>query len=112
LKKFLELDHKDETQPMKGKAEELVRPPFGEIKIIVRGMSTRSLSRARKTCLWEVQNVQISRRPPRMIREYKPAIVFTDEDARQLHHPHDDAIIITLTIANYTTRRVLIDNGS
>ena len=35
-----------------------------------------------------------------------------DEDARRLHHPHDDAIIITLTIANYTTRRVSIDNES
>ena len=31
---------------------------------------------------------------------------------RRLHHPHDDAIVITLAIANYTTRRVLIDNGS
>ena len=35
-----------------------------------------------------------------------------DEDARRLHHPHDDVIIITLTIANYTTRRVLIENES
>ena len=35
-----------------------------------------------------------------------------DEDARRLHHPHDDAIVITLMIANYTTRRVLIDNES
>ena len=47
-----------------------------------------------------------------MIKEDEPSIIFTDEDARQLHHPHDDAIIITLTIANYTTRRVLIDNES
>ena len=47
-----------------------------------------------------------------MIREDEPAITFMDEDARRLHHPHDDAIVITLTIANYTTRRVLIDNGS
>ena len=47
-----------------------------------------------------------------MIREDEPAITFTDEDARQLHHPHDDMIVITLTIANYTTRRVLIDNRS
>ena len=45
-----------------------------------------------------------------MIREDEPAITFTDEDARWLHHSHDDAIVITLTIANYTTRRVLIDN--
>ncbi|XP_075645001.1 uncharacterized protein LOC142615989 [Castanea sativa] len=47
-----------------------------------------------------------------MIREDEPAIIFTNEDARQLHHPHDDAIVITLTIATYTTRKVLIDNGS
>ena len=57
MKNFLGLDHKDETQPMKGKAEEPVCPLFGEIKIIVGGMSTRSSSRARKTYLWEVQNV-------------------------------------------------------
>ena len=39
-------------------------------------------------------------------------ITFTDEDAERIHHPHDDAIVITLLIANYTTRRVLVDNGS
>ena len=47
-----------------------------------------------------------------MIKEDEPTINFTNEDARRLHHPHDDAIVITLTITNYTTRRVLIDNGS
>ena len=47
-----------------------------------------------------------------MIREDEPAIIFTNEDARWLHHPYNDAIVITLAIANYTTRRVLIDNGS
>ena len=35
-----------------------------------------------------------------------------DEDAARKHHPHDDAIIITLLIADYTARRVLVDNGS
>ena len=35
-----------------------------------------------------------------------------DEDAERIHHPHDDTIIITLLIADYTTRRVLVDNGS
>ena len=42
----------------------------------------------------------------------EPAISFTDEDAERIHHPHDDAIVITLLIADYTTRRVLVDNGS
>ncbi|XP_075645345.1 uncharacterized protein LOC142616357 [Castanea sativa] len=112
LKNFLGRDHKDERQPMKGKAKEPIHPLFGEIKIIVEGMTTGSSFRARKTYLWEVQNVQIFGRPPRMIREDEPANVFMDKDARRLHHPHDDAIIITLAIANYTTKRVLIDNGS
>ena len=30
----------------------------------------------------------------------------------RIHHPHDDAIVITLLIVDYTTRRVLVDNGS
>ena len=47
-----------------------------------------------------------------MIREDELDIIFTDVDAKQLHYPHDDAIVITLTIATYTTRRVLVDNGS
>ena len=97
---------------MKGKAEEPTRPFFGEIKIIVEGTSTGISSKAKMTYLREVQNVQISRRPPMVTREDEPAIIFTNEDARWLHHPHDDAIVIILTIANYTTRRVLIDNGS
>ena len=40
------------------------------------------------------------------------AITFTDEDIERIHHPHDDAIVITLLIANYTTKKVLVDNGS
>ena len=35
-----------------------------------------------------------------------------DEDAEKVHHPHEDVIIITLLIANYTTKRVLVENGS
>ena len=42
----------------------------------------------------------------------KQAITFIDKDIERIHHPHDDAIVITLLIADYTTRRVLVDNGS
>ena len=40
------------------------------------------------------------------------AITFKDEAAERVHHPHDDIIVITLLIAYYTTRKVLVDNGS
>ena len=34
------------------------------------------------------------------------------EDARRLHHPHDNALVINIRIGDYNTHRVLIDNGS
>ena len=40
------------------------------------------------------------------------AITFTDEDVERGHHPHDDAIVITLLIVDSTTKRVLVDNES
>ena len=112
MKNFLGQDHKDERQPLKSKAEEPVRQPLGEIRVIVGGTSTGSSSKAKKTYLRVVQNVQLSSCPPRTSRVDGPAITVTNEDARRLHHPHNDAIVIVLTIANYTTRRVLVDNGS
>ena len=58
------------------------------------GMPTRSSSKAKKTYLRVVQNVQLTSRPPRTCRVDEPAITFT------------------LTIAKYITRRVLVDNWS
>ena len=59
-----------------------------------------------------VQNVQLSGRSPKTRGIDETTISFTDEEAERIHHPHDDVIVITLLIANYTTRRVLVDNGS
>ena len=92
--------------------EEPSRPILGEIRVIVGGTSAGQSSKSRKTYLKVVQNVQLSGRPPRMKVANKQAITFTDKDIRRIHHPHDDAIVITLLIVDYTTRRVLIDNGS
>ena len=33
-------------------------------------------------------------------------------DIQDLHYPHDDLLVVTLTIANYAVKRVLIDPGS
>ena len=59
-----------------------------------------------------MQNVQRAGRSPRTRNTDEQAITFTDENAERVHHPHDDAIVITLLVANYTTRRVLVDNES
>jgi len=110
LRHFVGRDHKDEK--LKGRIEEPLRPPLGEIRVIIGGTSTGQSSKSRKTYLKVVQNVQLSRQPPRMRGVNEQAITFTDENAGRVHHQHDDAIIITLLIADYMTRRVLVDNGS
>ena len=40
------------------------------------------------------------------------AITFMNADAKRVHHPYNNAIVITLLITDYTTRMVLVDNGS
>ena len=110
LKSFLGRDHKDEK--LKGKVEKSSRPPFGEIKVIIGGSSIGHSSKSKKAYLKVVQSVQLSKRSPRARTTDEQAITFTDENAERIHHPHDDAIVITLLIADYTTERVLVDNGS
>ena len=39
-------------------------------------------------------------------------ITFTEEDARKVFHPHDNALVVSLEIVGYSKRRVLVDNGS
>ena len=39
-------------------------------------------------------------------------ITFIDEDARRIQTPHDDAVVVSTTIANYDVRRIFVDNES
>jgi len=88
--------------------EERPRAPLGEIKVIVGGSALGGTSKTlRREYLYMVQSVQITRRPPKQCRMEDSPITFIEDDAQQLHHPHDDAFVITLTIADYTTRQVL-----
>ena len=110
MRHFVGRDHKDEK--LKAKMEESSRPPLGEIRVIIGGTSAGQTSKSKKTYLKVVQNVQLSRRSPKTRGIDEPTISFTDEEVERIHHPHDDAIVITLLIADYITRRVLVDNGS
>ena len=110
MRNFLGRDHRDKK--LKGKMEESSRPPLGEIRVIIGGSSTGQSSKSKKAYLKVVQSIQLSGRSPRARSMDEQAITFMDEDAERIHHPHDDALVITLLIADYTTRRVLVDNGS
>ena len=72
----------------------------------------RLSKKARKMYLRMVQSVQIFGRPPKATKVNNPAISFLEEDARQLHHLYDDALVISLSIVDFNTQLVLMDNGS
>ena len=59
-----------------------------------------------------VQNVQLTGAVSRIARRESPTIGFSEEDARHLHHPHDDALVVSIQIEDYNMHRVLVDNGS
>ena len=58
-----------------------------------------------------VQNVQITSYLLKLTKVDNPTINFSDEDARWLHHHHDDALVINLSIADFNTQRVPVENG-
>ncbi|XP_041001256.1 uncharacterized protein LOC121246989 [Juglans microcarpa x Juglans regia] len=49
-------------------------------------------------------------RPQR--RTESVAITFDERDVEVILHPHDDALVVTMQIANFRTQKILIDNGS
>ena len=69
-----------------------------------------SSRKVRNTYLQMVQNFQLIGRLPKLTRMDELMISFIEEDAKQLHHPHDNALVINLTIVDFNTQRVLVDN--
>ena len=72
----------------------------------------RSSKKAKKMYLRMEQSIQISGWPLKATKVDNPAINFIKEDDRWLHHPHNDALVISLSVVDFNTRRVLVDNGS
>ena len=81
--------------------------------MIVGGTATtRSSKKACKNYLRMVQNVQLTRFVPKIARRESPIIGFSEEDARRLHHPHDNSLVVSIRVGDYNMHRVLVDNGS
>ena len=80
--------------------------------MITRGSTSSSFKKARKAYLRMVQDIQLTGYALKMARVDNPVIGFTKEDARHLHHPHDDALVVSIRVVDYNTYRVLVDNGS
>ena len=115
LKKFVSKERTDaHTREQAPRREnDHPRPPVGDLRMIVGGTTTTGSSKkAQKTYLRMVQNVQLTGSVPKMARRESPIIEFSEDDARRLHHPHDDALVVTIRVGDYNVHRMLVDNGS
>ena len=78
--------------------------------MIVGGTATTGSSKkARKTYLRMVQNVQLIGSVPKIAQRESLIIGFLKEDARRLHHPHDDALVVSVRVGDYNVHRMLLD---
>ena len=81
--------------------------------MIVGGIAATGLSKkARKTYLRMIQNIQLTGSMPKMTRMDNLVIGFSEEDTRRLHHPYDDALVVSVRVGDYNMHRILVDNGS
>jgi len=80
--------------------------------IIEGNTASNSSKKARKTYSRMVQNVQLTRYVLKIVRIDNPVIGFIEEYAQRLHHPHNDALLVSIREGDYNTYRVLVDNRS
>ena len=70
--------------------------------MIVGGTTASGSSKkAGKAYLRMVQNVQLIEFVPKMAQIDNPVIGFIEEDVRRLHHPHVDALIVSIQVGDH-----------
>lgn len=65
---------------------------------------------AKERPLTNVHHLQ--ERPPKLFKGEDTNLMFTEEDAKWVHHPHSDALVVRVRIGSQNIYRVLVDNGS
>ncbi|KAL5548582.1 hypothetical protein UlMin_003813 [Ulmus minor] len=89
-----------------------------EVRTIIGGPSTGDTNRARKNYARQTrsapypQQVNLAEHRDKIPRLSNDPIIFTEEEASGLWHPHKDAIVVSLRIAGRKVYKILIDNGS
>ncbi|KAG7557044.1 Integrase catalytic core [Arabidopsis suecica] len=119
IEEFVEFYHKEKEDSEASNPREKKHKPNGlgtrntpkkRIDVIMGGSklcrdSIRSIKRHKKSAAIQTALGFQS-------NEQTPSISFDNSDTQGLTGPHDDALVITLDVANFEVTRCLIDNGS
>ncbi|XP_074347334.1 uncharacterized protein LOC141686183 [Apium graveolens] len=54
----------------------------------------------------------LSERPPKYFKRESADVNFREADARHMHHPHNDALVVNALIGGTNVYQMLVDNGS
>ncbi|KAG7564374.1 Integrase catalytic core [Arabidopsis suecica] len=106
---------KDNTKDQNSKRprlsnEEEPRSSKGKINVILGGskLCRDTISAIKK----HRRNVSLKANLGEEVDFQGASISFDEEETRHLERPHDDALVITLDVANFEVSRILIDTGS
>ncbi|KAL5557693.1 hypothetical protein UlMin_033904 [Ulmus minor] len=89
-----------------------------EVRTIMGGPATGDTNRARKNYARQARKnpfphqINLTRHKEKIPRLSNDPIIFTEDEAHGLWHPHTDTIVVTLRIAGQKVFRILVDNGS
>jgi hypothetical protein len=84
---------------------------IGEIHTISRGLASGGKSNSAHARSVNVEEI-LFLRPSKAQKKNLIILSFSEEDAEGVAMPHDDALVIMVTIANHAIHRILVDNGS
>ncbi|XP_077249460.1 uncharacterized protein LOC143888968 [Tasmannia lanceolata] len=95
--------------PLSPRSEMQQSQPTGVINTIMGGPAAEGTSSAaRKAYARQVNAIHTCNKKLKVKNE----IPFSDADLENLILPHDDALVITMLVANWELKKIIVDNGS
>ncbi|XP_058078570.1 uncharacterized protein LOC131226876 [Magnolia sinica] len=107
---------KEERQARKDEQPGRARDDGTKIRMIYGGPSGGSDSnQARKAharSIYPEHYIHLANRPRKELQVSTCNLTFTEDDACGIQHPHDNALVVTMTISNRKVYCILVDTGS
>ncbi|XP_057950965.1 uncharacterized protein LOC131145799 [Malania oleifera] len=114
MSKFIKKENsqRESTEQRRHGPKEKEEQAIGEITVIFGGSASGGDSgSAHKRYAKQVQTIEKGETSSKRNKK-GDAITFDSGDEEEVQQPHDDALVLSLLVANYMVRRILVDNGS